>query len=67
MVPSSNANTNQQLSTERQFVSNAMFSRTVWLPKAVDAAGVTAELKDGVLTVSIPKAEDKESVKITVA
>ncbi|KIY67558.1 HSP20-like chaperone [Cylindrobasidium torrendii FP15055 ss-10] len=67
VVTSNATNANQQLSTERQFVSNAMFSRTVWLPKTVDAAGVTAELKDGVLTVSIPKTEDKERVKITVA
>ncbi|EIN12599.1 HSP20-like chaperone [Punctularia strigosozonata HHB-11173 SS5] len=56
-----------QLSTERAFTGSATFSRTVWLPRPVDAAGVTAQLTDGVLTVKIPKAEDKASVKIPVA
>jgi HSP20 family protein len=38
--------------SERQFGS---FSRSFRLPADADAAGVTAEMKDGVLTVTIPK------------
>jgi HSP20 family protein len=38
--------------TERQYGS---FSRSFTLPEDADAAGVKAELKDGVLTVTLPK------------
>jgi len=34
---------------------NGAFSRTVSLPAAVDPAGVSAELKDGLLTVTLTK------------
>jgi HSP20 family molecular chaperone IbpA len=37
--------------------SSFTFSRTLWLPEVVDAAKVTAQLKDGMLTLTIPKAE----------
>ncbi|PBK97666.1 HSP20-like chaperone [Armillaria gallica] len=49
-----------------QFWSNSSFTRTVWLPRPVDSSGVSAQLKDGVLTVTIPKAEDKASVVVPV-
>ncbi|KAJ3716922.1 HSP20-like chaperone [Lentinula raphanica] len=55
-----------QISTERQFINNASFTRTVWLSRPVDGNNVTAQLKDGVLTLSLPKSEDKGSVKISV-
>ncbi|KAG7443046.1 HSP20-like chaperone [Guyanagaster necrorhizus] len=55
-----------QISAERQFWSNSSFTRTVWLPRLVDSNGVSAQLKDGVLTVTIPKAEDKASVVVPV-
>ncbi|KAK7469221.1 hypothetical protein VKT23_003710 [Stygiomarasmius scandens] len=55
-----------QLSVERHFVGNATFTRTVWLPRPVDASGVSAKLNDGVLTVTVPKAEDKGSVVVPV-
>jgi HSP20 family molecular chaperone IbpA len=55
------------ISTERSFAGSATFSRTVWLPRPADPAGVTAQLLDGVLTVRIPRAEDKAAVKISVA
>lgn len=42
------------------------FSRSVWLPCAVEQDGVEAELKDGVLTVTLPKAEEARSRKICV-
>lgn len=42
------------------------FSRTVWLPRPVDEKGVSAKLSDGILMLTIPKADDKKSVKINV-
>ena len=35
------------------------FSRAFTLPEAIDIEGITAELKDGVLTVMIPKAQGR--------
>ncbi|RDB14701.1 Small heat shock protein C4 [Hypsizygus marmoreus] len=55
-----------QISTERTFVSNATFRRTVWLPRPVDASNVTANLDHGVLTINISKAEEKDSVVVPV-
>jgi HSP20 family molecular chaperone IbpA len=43
-----------------------MFSRTIWLPRPVDPNKVSAKLQDGILTLTIPKAEDKGSVKVDV-
>lgn len=42
------------------------FSRSVLLPCAVKQDGVTAELKEGVLTVTLPKSEEARRQKITV-
>ncbi|KAL1736783.1 HSP20-like chaperone [Schizophyllum commune] len=53
-----------QISTERTVFGN--FSRTVWLPRPVDASKVSAKLNDGILTVTVPKAEDKGSTVIPV-
>ena len=64
-VAESSAN-QQQLSSERTFVGTSTFTRTVWLPRQADAAGVTAKLNDGVLTVTIPKVADPGSVEVTV-
>ncbi|KAF7970378.1 hypothetical protein HWV62_24233 [Athelia sp. TMB] len=52
-------------STEENTEYNS-FSRTVWLPRAVDGRAVSAKLADGVLTLTVPKAVDKESVKINI-
>ena len=54
------------LSTERLFSGTASFTRTVVLPTPVDSSKVTAKLSDGVLTVTVPKAEDVGSVQINV-
>ncbi|KAJ8473334.1 hypothetical protein ONZ51_g7934 [Trametes cubensis] len=54
------------LSTERLFSGTASFTRTVVLPTPVDSSKVTAKLSDGVLTVTVPKAEDTGSVQINV-
>lgn len=56
--------TPNQLSTERSVIGN--FTRTVWLPRPVDAGKVTAKLNDGILTVTVPKAEDRGSTVIPV-
>jgi len=53
--------------SERQYGS---FSRSFRLPDDADAAKVAAELKDGVLTVSVPKAAalaDAKGHKVAIA
>lgn len=55
-----------QLSTERMFTGSSTFSRTVYLPRQVDSGSVVAKLTDGVLTVTVPKAEDPASVQIPI-
>ncbi|KAH9841536.1 HSP20-like chaperone [Rhodofomes roseus] len=55
-----------QLATERSFTSNSSFTRTVYLPRAVDTSNVSAKLEDGVLTVTVAKAEDPASVQVNV-
>ena len=42
------------------------FSRSVILPGEVQAAKVKANLKDGVLTVTLPKARKEKTVKVSV-
>ena len=49
--------------SERFFGS---FSRTITLPSPVKADAVQANYKDGVLTVTLPKAEEAKPKKITV-
>jgi HSP20 family protein len=48
---------------ERQF---GRWSRTVALPERVDGAGVAAQFAHGVLTVTIPKAEEAKPRQIAV-
>lgn len=45
---------------------SSTFTRTVWLPQVVDGSNVTANLEDGVLTLTIPKANNKERVKVSI-
>ena len=42
------------------------FQRTVALPTAVNAAGIKAQYKDGILTVTLPKAEEAKPKQIDV-
>ena len=42
------------------------FSRMVGLPAEIDADGVSATLKDGLLTISVPKAEIAKPRQISV-
>jgi HSP20 family protein len=43
------------------------FSRAFSLPEPIDVEGVTADLKDGILTVTIPKAGDRGARRIDVS
>ncbi|KAJ1306163.1 hypothetical protein OPQ81_010874 [Rhizoctonia solani] len=42
------------------------FTRTVWLPQAVDAKNAQAKLEDGILTLNIPKREETGVQKISL-
>ena len=42
------------------------FSRSFALPEPIDVAQITADLKDGILTVMIPKAVDRGSRRVNV-
>ena len=42
------------------------FSRTFALPEVIDVDAVTADLKDGLLTVTIPKAGDRGARRVSV-
>lgn len=50
--------------SERTF---GRFQRSVTLPTAVDASKVSAAYKDGILTVTLPKAEEAKPKQIEVA
>jgi HSP20 family protein len=43
------------------------FSRAFALPEPIDVNGVTADLKDGVLTVTIPKSADRGARRVDVS
>ena len=43
------------------------FLRTFALPLAIDVNAIKADLRDGVLTVTVPKASDTNARRITVA
>jgi len=48
---------------ERRYGS---FSRTIALPSNIKADAVSAKFNDGVLEVSIPKAEEAQPKKVTI-
>ncbi|KAJ7109723.1 HSP20-like chaperone [Mycena crocata] len=52
------------ISTERSLIGN--FTRTIFLPRPVDGNSVAAKLNDGILQVTLNKAEDKASVVVKV-
>jgi len=55
-----------QIAIERSFTGRSTFNRTVWLPRPVNGSNVVAKLEDGILTVTIPKAEDQASVRVPI-
>ena len=42
------------------------FSRAVSLPDIIEVGAITADLKDGILTITIPKARDRAARRIDV-
>jgi HSP20 family protein len=46
---------------------HGQFSRAFSLPEPIDVEGITADLKDGVLTVTMPKAAGREARRINVS
>ncbi len=42
------------------------FSRAFTLPETIDVAGITADLHDGILTITLPKAGDRSTRRIDV-
>jgi HSP20 family protein len=56
----------QDASTFRSERSFGRFSRVFALPAIVDVSKIAAEFKDGVLTVTLPKAEEAKPRKIEV-
>lgn len=47
-------------------MSSASFTRTIQLPRAVDGSKVVASLKDGILSLTIPKAEEIGAIKVPI-
>jgi HSP20 family protein len=62
-VPSSDVACEQFHRVER---GHGRFSRAFTLPEAIDVERVSADLKDGILTVSIPKAVEQGARRIDV-
>lgn len=54
-------------SAERTERFNGKFRRSVSLPTRIDAGKVSATYKDGILTVTLPKAEEAKPKKVEVA
>ncbi|KII85562.1 hypothetical protein PLICRDRAFT_56795 [Plicaturopsis crispa FD-325 SS-3] len=66
-TPSSGEGASSTPSDEQtQSTFRSSFTRTVWLPQPVAANKVQAKLVDGILTVTIPKAEEPASVRVAV-
>jgi HSP20 family protein len=57
------ADTGRWLIRERRF---GAFERSITLPSAIMAAGANADFKDGVLTITLPKAEEAKPRSIPV-
>lgn len=47
-------------------LSDGTFSRSFWLPTAVNAEGATASFRDGLLTLTLPKTEDVKTKRVKV-
>ncbi|KAG6903242.1 hypothetical protein C0995_000137 [Termitomyces sp. Mi166 len=65
-TPAATDEAGNQISSERTFVHNTSFRRTVWLPRPVDSHDVAAKLDHGILTLTLKKAKDKGSVVVPV-
>jgi HSP20 family protein len=47
-------------------LSHGTFSRSFWLPTAVNAEGATASFRDGLLTLKLPKTEEVKAKRVKV-
>jgi HSP20 family protein len=47
-------------------LSHGTFSRSFWLPTAVNAEGATASFQDGLLTLTLPKTEEVKTRRVKV-
>ena len=56
----------EDASVHRRERSGARFDRTLQLPAQIDAARVSAEYRDGVLTLSLPRAENDKPRTVTI-
>lgn len=56
----------ERVSYHRQERAEGFFNRTVTLPTEVDAQRVDAKYSDGILTITLPKAEEGKPRQITV-
>jgi HSP20 family protein len=56
----------ERVSYHRKERAEGSFNRTVTLPTAVDAERVDARYADGILTLTLPKAEETKPRQITV-
>lgn len=56
----------EDASVHRRERSGARFDRTLQLPAQIDAAKVSAEYRDGVLTVTLPRAENDKPRSVTI-
>ncbi|EIW80966.1 HSP20-like chaperone [Coniophora puteana RWD-64-598 SS2] len=65
-VQKSDPSTTELASERASSISSSTFSRTVWLPQMVDSSKVSAKLDHGVLTLTIPKVEDKAHTTIKI-
>jgi HSP20 family protein len=54
----------QSVRFERVERGHGRFARAFVLPHAVDSAAIRAELQDGVLTVTVPKAFDRRRIDV---
>jgi HSP20 family protein len=52
---------------DSEFYEDTTFSRTFRVGDGIDTENIKAELLDGILTVTLPKAEKAKARKITVA
>lgn len=65
-VQKSDPSTTELASERASSVSSSTFSRTVWLPQMIDSSKVLAKLDHGILTLTIPKMEDKAHTTIKI-
>ncbi|KAF8505348.1 hypothetical protein BU17DRAFT_57894, partial [Hysterangium stoloniferum] len=54
------------ISSERELAGASYFTRTIWLPRHVNASKILGSLEDGILRLQIPKAEEQGSVKVEI-